>query len=561
MSRMVGMKMTMSGSGWWRWMVLVAVVLSAAGTVTAGDSGQGLTEEAQECFECHEDESLEKNLTNGETLSLNVDGDLFLGSAHGAVDCTSCHRNVVLDDHPDERAVESREAHRAEISTSCRRCHSDSRLQELPVHFALVSQPDAPACASCHAAHTIRSIDEWKTSLDDSSYCLTCHSRSIRASFSDGVPLALTMDVTQLRESVHLDHDCTDCHQTFGKDAHAVREFSDRREHSLALAAVCRECHDDMYEQYEGSIHFSIIAGGNVDAPVCTDCHGSHFVNPVATLETIAGVPCRRCHQEIFDSYAESMHGQARGAAGHIEAPICADCHRAHGVQAASWTGKFKATCLSCHDDLEAVHGVWLPNAGLHLDVVACPSCHAPEAERRIDLALFNRGDGRLVTDEDLQAHFGDSDIPRGGGDGAELSAVDLWRYIRETNGNGSGRPIVLTGQLEVKTGIEAHRMTGKEGAVATCSSCHLKGAEAFRTVTMSLVESDGRVRHVQVDDKVLGSVTSMGSLGGFYVLGSTRIGLLDILLIMAVLGGMSVPAMHMTARLLARQKMGREGR
>ena len=108
------MKMTMSGSGWWRWMVLVAVVLSAAGTVTAGDSGQGLTEEAQECFECHEDESLEKNLTNGETLSLNVDGDLFLGSAHGAVDCTSCHRNVVLDDHPDERAVESREAHRAE---------------------------------------------------------------------------------------------------------------------------------------------------------------------------------------------------------------------------------------------------------------------------------------------------------------------------------------------------------------------------------------------------------------------------------------------------------------
>jgi hypothetical protein len=103
--------------------------------------------------------------------------------------------------------------------------------------------------------------------------------------------------------------------------------------------------------------------------------------------------------------------------------------------------------------------------------------------------------------------------------------------------------------------------MTGKSGAVRACPSCHLKGAKAFEVVTMSLVESDGRVRHVPIDGKVLGSVASVGELANFYALGSTRIGILDLLLVMAVLGGMSVPAMHMTARLLARQKRGREER
>jgi predicted CXXCH cytochrome family protein len=403
-------------------------------------------------------------------------------------------------------------------------------------------------------------VDEWKTSLDDTAYCLTCHSKAIRTTLGNGLSFPVTMDEAQLRESVHMDHECSDCHLDFSKDDHLVRDFPGKREHSLALSGVCRQCHDEMYEQYEGSIHYSMLKRGTLGAPVCTDCHGSHFVNPVATLETIAGVPCRRCHQEIFDLYSESMHGLARGATGHIDAPICADCHQAHGVRAAAWTERFKAACLSCHDGVEEAHSVWLPNAGLHLDAVACPSCHAPEAERRIELALFDRAEGRPVTDDDLRAHFGKGSAEGGADQGDRvLSAGDLWQYIRESNRAGKGSPIVLAGQLEVRTGLEAHQMTRKGDSVSACGSCHLKGAEAFQTVTMSLVESDGHVRHVLIDDEVLGSVTSVGSLGGFYALGSTRIRILDILLILAVLGGMSVPALHMTARLLARQRRGRE--
>jgi len=566
MSRQPGKEgKAVSGTGWRRWAVLAAVLAavfcSADRAVMAGDAAAVLTEEAQECLECHEDESLEKDLTDGETLSLNVDGGIFQRSVHASLGCTGCHLDIVLEDHPEERAVGSRREHRRRISKSCGNCHSAGRPGEGPAHAALVSQAEAPACAACHASHALESVEEWKASLDDTAYCLTCHSKSIRTTLGNGLSFALTVDETQLRGSVHMDHECADCHQDFGKDDHLVRDFAGKREHSLALTGVCRECHEEMYEQYEGSIHYSMLERGNLEAPVCTDCHGSHFVNPVATLETIAGVPCRRCHQEIFDSYSQSMHGQARGSTGHLDAPICADCHLAHGVRAASWTERFKEACLSCHDGLEEVHSAWLPNAGLHLDAVACPSCHAPEAQRRIDLVLFDRAAGRPVTAEDLRAHLGKQSAPGAGQADSVLSAGDLWRYIRESNRAGKGGPIVLEGQLEVRTGLEAHQMTSKGGAVNACATCHLKGAEAFETVTMSLVDSDGHVRHVLIDEKVLGSITSVGSLGGFYALGSTRIRILDILLILAVLGGMSVPALHMTARLLARQRGGRQER
>ena len=47
----------------------------------------------------------------------------------------------------------------------------------------------------------------------------------------------------------------------------------------------------------------------------------------------------------------------------------------------------------------------------------------------------------------------------------------------------------------------------------------------------------------------------SISSVGDFYALGGTRIRLLDFLLLAAVLGGMSIPALHMTARVLARKR------
>jgi hypothetical protein len=537
---------------------LAAMMLAAALLVAAGASPTGATEalpeEAMECLECHEDDSLEKELANGEILSLNVTEKGFLRSVHADMGCDGCHPDINLDDHPGEREIASREEYRDRVSAACADCHEDPGEESQP-HRYLISQAGAPACASCHIAHSISDIAGWKASVDDRTYCLGCHSQKIGLTFGNGRLHSLSMKKDMLRDSVHLDHECTDCHSDFSRKSHSVRVFENDREHTVALSRSCRECHDDMFELYEGSIHSSLIEKGNLAAPICVDCHGFHSVGPAATLATIAGEPCRRCHDEIFGAYEASMHGQSRGKEGHLEAPICADCHRAHGVGAASWGERLRSACTACHSEVEALHDKWLPNSGRHLQSVACPSCHAPAAERRIDLVLYDRGTGMPVKSDDLnellkKGGIADKDIWTEG-----MNAVELWKLVREANLGEDGSPVALVGQLEVRTGLEAHRMERKGDALRDCEVCHSMGAEAFDNVMISMADSDGSIREYPAADEVLNSVASVGSLGGFYVLGSTRIKILDFLLILAVLGGMSVPALHGSARMLLKKK------
>jgi len=174
---------------------------------------------------------------------------------------------------------------------------------------------------------------------------------------------------------------------------------------------------------------------------------------------------------------------------------------------------------------------------------------------RRIDLVLYDRNTGMPVRSDDLsdmlqKGGISDRDIWTEG-----MNAVELWKLVREANLGEEGSPVALVGQLEVRTGLEAHRMERKGEALRDCEVCHSMGAEAFQNVMISMANSDGSIREYPAADKVLNSVASVGSLGGFYVLGSTRIRILDFLLILAVLGGMSVPALHGTARMMLKKK------
>lgn len=534
--------------------LLATLGVAAAVTlmVPSGRALAGMAEEVAECVDCHEDSDLVKNLADGDVLSLFVEGDHFAGSVHGDFACTDCHPGISLDGHPGERVIASREDYRIEASRICVECHEEGRGGEKSMHRYLVSRAGAPPCAGCHDVHRVIGIDDWKASLDDRGYCLTCHRKGIGLTLGNGEDFSLSMDEGLLNESVHPDHECTDCHGDFDKETHLVREFPNRRQHSLTLTGVCRECHEEMFAEYEDSIHFSMIEGGNLGAPVCIDCHGYHGVGPKETLETIAGIPCRRCHEDIFQVYRESMHGNARDGAGHLEAPVCADCHQPHSVLAANWSERLRETCLKCHGERMREHKEWLPNSALHLEAVACPACHVPGARRVIDLQLFDKASGRPLTIGQLNEYLG-KETEEGVG-GKRYGSRDLWNILRTANGKDGTGGISVFGRLKVKTGIDAHRLSVKGEAMADCNTCHGQKAEAFKDVTISLVRRDGRALYYEADGEVLTSVTSVGSLGDFYALGSTRIRLLDFLLIAAVLGGMSVPALHMTARILARK-------
>ena len=191
-------------------------------------------------------------------------------------------------------------------------------------------------------------------------------------------------------------------------------------------------------------------------------------------------------------------------------------------------------------------HKEWLPNAGLHMDVIACAVCHAPMAERRVNLVLFDnvtrlpvgQNESDTVFEERLRA-IDES------GDG--LDPVEFWKLVRANDRDGQTSNVTLRGRMEVSTGPEAHRLSVKGSAVRNCDSCHQKGSDAFENVTVSISRPDGRKMRFEADKEILSSMVSVDTVGELQIFGGTRINVLDALLILSLVGGLAIPAGHIT--------------
>lgn len=396
--------------------------------------------------------------------------------------------------------------------------------------------------------------------LEGDAKCLKCHSKNLKKTLGDGEQLSLHVAQTELADSVHGEIGCTGCHTAIAGKKHPSKEpISNRRAFSLKQNQNCQGCHAGKFAQYEGSIHASLVAEGDLLAPMCTDCHSAHAVQSMAVYEPVTGLPCKNCHEAIYDAYAQSVHGKARTEgnvirASHIQAPICADCHQAHEVSAVAAGEQLRATCLNCHDDARRAHDEWLPNSELHLSVVSCPACHSPMAERRIDLELYDQLAQVPVGQND--SYDGMAERMRTAEESADgLDALGLWELVRESSREGQAVDVTLRGRMKVQTGVEAHQLAIKASAVRNCDSCHRKGSKAFQNVTVSIAGPDGRKRYFQANNKILSSMVSVDSVGGFYAMGGTRIRLLDGLLILALIGGLAVPIGHVTIGRLLKKK------
>ena len=382
--------------------------------------------------------------------------------------------------------------------------------------------------------------------------CLKCHSKNRKKTLEDGEVMSLHVPKAEYANSVHGEIGCTACHQEIANNKHPSRDpISSRRELSVALNQSCRSCHAENHEQYEGSIHARLVADGNQAAPVCTDCHSAHMVESIAVYQPVTGLPCKNCHENIFDAYSQSVHGEARAngniiRASHIQAPICADCHQAHAVTAVAASDHLTSTCLDCHEGASLAHSEWLPNASLHLDAISCAACHAPMAERRVNLELYDNIAQLPVGQHESHAVFAKRlDAIDKAGDG--LDPVELWKLVRESGQAGQATDVTLRGRMEVKSGVDAHRLAIKTSAVRNCESCHQKGSAAFQNVTVSITRPDGRSLVYEADEEILSSIVSLDSVSDFYAPGGTRIKLLDVLLVLSLIGGLAIPIGHFT--------------
>jgi hypothetical protein len=234
--------------------------------------------------------------------------------------------------------------------------------------------------------------EEGKLSKDTQA-CLNCHDKpGIEKKLGDGKTLFLSISTKAYLASTHKEQDCADCHsglddKDHGKPGHETA-LKSRRDLTKSMQNACRDCHKKKYPQWDDSIHAVLVKEGNEKAPLCADCHNPHTQRPVKEATPIEQTPCAACHEAIFKAYAQDVHGLAR-AKGKT-APICADCHQAHDIKAASLGVGRTDACLKCHKDAVDQHKVWLPNTALHFEAISCPVCHAPNAQRRVNLRLYD---------------------------------------------------------------------------------------------------------------------------------------------------------------------------
>lgn len=418
----------------------------------------------------------------------------------------------------------------------------------------------AIAAALWAAAIPVVSADDHEQVSNPDVKCLKCHSKKLKKKLEDGERMSLQVPVEDFQESVHNVIGCTGCHRDIGDSKHPSKKpIESARAYSVAQNETCAQCHADKAESWEGSIHASLAAHGNAAAPLCSDCHNAHAVQSMAVYEPVTGKPCKSCHEEIYVAYAESVHGNARANGNairpdHIQAPICADCHSAHDIDAVAATDHLQTTCLDCHEGASLAHEEWLPNAGMHMTSVSCAACHSPMAERRIDLQLYDNlaqvPVGRTDDHPAIEKRLNEIDA---GDDG--LDPIELWKLVRTTSREGQATNVTLRGRMEVTRGVDAHRLAPRSEAVRSCESCHEGNSEAFQNVTVSISLPDGRKQRFDAESNVLSSPISVDSVGGFYAPGGTRIKLLDGLLALAVFGAVAVPLGHITLGKILRRK------
>ncbi len=186
-------------------------------------------------------------------------------------------------------------------------------------------------------------------------YCLSCHGKEdLSMTLPSGEKISLYVSQDVISHSVHspLGIECEACHTDISTYPHPELPYQTARELSRGYYQTCEKCHYANYEKTLDSMHANSAEAGNLDAPICTDCHGAHDVRPPAEPRALISQTCNQCHAEVVDAYRQSIHGKALIEQDNPDVPVCTDCHSVHNIQDPR-TVQFRVQspelCAGCH--------------------------------------------------------------------------------------------------------------------------------------------------------------------------------------------------------------------
>jgi hypothetical protein len=380
-----------------------------------------------ECLACHADKDLKRATPRaGRGPSVFVDPAVLQGSTHAGLDCVSCHATATAPHDEKLPPVRCADCHAEVPSTLAASAHGAARP-------GVPGARAAPTCAACHGTHDIRpaatqtidtcarchqrQVGQYRESVHgrarsgkeggfEAATCTSCHGAA-HAVLAKSDPQAPTYHLNLPRtcagchanpelakrhniqvsnayqlymDSIHgraltrsgllVAANCSDCH-----GAHDIKERTEptSRVNQANVPATCGACHAGVQRAYVESVHGKAVAGGNKNAPVCTDCHSAHQIRRVEgepwQLDVIQ--ECGTCHEESLRTYRDTFHGKVTQL-GFARVAKCADCHGSHSILPAADPAStvsptnIVTTCRQCHASANFAFTQFQPHADPH---------------------------------------------------------------------------------------------------------------------------------------------------------------------------------------------------
>lgn len=338
-----------------------------AATVWFGSAGAyGQASRVVECEKCHGSRDFMLGRSGPpRDSSLYVPATILQDTRHRGLRCSDCHRGY-------EAGYPHQVANRV---VPCQTCHEQEGGDwTASIHAAnAASAGDAPTCVRCHGSHVVYGAADRRAPthpLNVAALCGSCHAdpRITGTYFATANKAQARTAVAEFYKTVHgnaLTRDglvvsatCNDCHGAHKVlPADSAASSVNRRN----IPATCGTCHVGVAEVYEQSAHGLAYRSGRTnsqghEAPVCVDCHTAHGIVRADQPQWLLGVvaECGTCHERLYETYFETYHGQVTRL-GFDLAATCSDCHTAHDMRPASdpkssvFPTNLVATCARCH--------------------------------------------------------------------------------------------------------------------------------------------------------------------------------------------------------------------
>jgi hypothetical protein len=249
-------------------------------------------------------------------------------------------------------------SHPLEGFGNCLQCHDFSGIvPQPPSHLAY----QTTGCLACHEESP--DVPEPDTAAEPATAgsvsrenCRLCHSRALTMTLASGEVLNLQVDLSAFDRSVHgVKLACSDCHTRQTVFPHPKVEVATLREYATANYQVCSRCHFSNYNKTLDSVHYQALSQGDQNAPVCTDCHGSHDVTRANEPRSKMALACSSCHAAVYEEYGRSVHGRALQEE-NPDVPTCTTCHGVHNIhtpESAAFRQESVGLCGQCHANAE----------------------------------------------------------------------------------------------------------------------------------------------------------------------------------------------------------------